>query len=194
MLFDVIHIGNPMFGKYHMVSDVHMSTFKTRRMQRNAINSPICYKRTQYIPLYSKSSLTLPNSVRVPKLHRLHIFYIKHGKETTKRRTALNSVGSVEFQPQRFVLWQLLIFITSLNLEDCVTSRTNFVNRTNSVHSISCCGFCETYGQDLWILNQLCVQQRTSTISSMVNLLRHYEGVIVEIINWIVLVLLQHKA
>jgi len=173
MLFDVIHIGNPMFGKYHMVSDVHSRHSKLGVCKGMQLIPQSVINVRNIFPLYAKSSLTLPNSVRVSKLHRLHIFYIKHGKETTKRRSALNSVGSVEFQPQRFILWQLLIFITSLNLEDCVTSRTKFVNRTNSVHSISCCGFCETYGQDLWILNQLCVQQRTRTISRVANLLRH---------------------
>ena len=100
MLFDVIHIGNPMFGKYHMVSDVHSRHSKLGVCKGMQL-IPQSRKR---FPLYAKSSKTLPNSVHVPKLHRLDIFYIKHGKETTKRRTALNSVGSVEFQPQRFIL------------------------------------------------------------------------------------------
>ena len=69
MLFDVIHIGNPMFGKYHMVSDVHSQHSKLgvcKGMQ--LIPQSVINVRNQIrniFPLYAKSSKTLPESVHV---------------------------------------------------------------------------------------------------------------------------------
>ena len=107
MLFDLIHIENQM---YNMLFELISHGFRCSRHSKLGVKDAVgCNITPQSVITYTTQSVIYSPLIDVfqkpsqslfmwscSKRNRLHIFYIKQGKERTKRRTALYSVGSVE--------------------------------------------------------------------------------------------------